>query len=179
MAASRTSRPNTVTVASAGIILVDTMIVIEAVDTGCWNAISGQRRIVTVDECAEELRRGDPYAHGYVPVSEQDISRATVMALTPAVAAAFRLYYPDAHRLDPGERDLLALARTFAAEFELCSGDRAAIAAAHALGWLDRVVSLEALADSVGARPRRRFKRQHTEQQIAAWRTALRLEDLP
>ena len=74
------------------------MIVIEAVDTGCWNAITGARQIVTVDECAEELRRGD------------------------------------------------------------------------------RVVSLQALATSVGVRPLRPFKRQYTERQLETWRTSLILE---
>ena len=33
--------------ATAGIVLVDTMIVIEAVDTGCWNALTGQVAVVT------------------------------------------------------------------------------------------------------------------------------------
>ncbi|WP_420633855.1 hypothetical protein [Candidatus Palauibacter sp.] len=154
------------------------MIVIEAVDTGCWNAITGQRQVVTVDECVEELRRGDPSLSGYVAVSEQDISRATVLPLPPEAAVAFRLEYPDADRLDPGERDLLALARTLTAEFELCSSDRAAVVAACACGWLDRVVSLEALTASVGARPWRRLRRQHTEKHIGAWRTSLRLENL-
>lgn len=42
------------------------MIVIEAVDTGCWNAIAGAQEIVTVEECAEELRRGDSSMSGYV-----------------------------------------------------------------------------------------------------------------
>ena len=176
MATRHTSRPDVVTVAQPSIILVDTMIIIEAVDTGCWNAITGQRQVVTVDECAAELRRGDPSASGYVSVSEEDISRASVVTLTPA--AAFRLRYPDAHRLDAGERDLLALAGTVTAEFELCSSDRAAIAAARELGRLDRIVSLEVLASSVGARTRRRFKRQHTESHVAAWRTTLRMKDL-
>lgn len=81
-------------------ILVDTMIVIEAMDTGCWNAITGQRKVC----------------------------------------------------------------------------DRAAVRAAHALGWLGRVVSLEAVAASVGARPSRSFKRQYTERFLSAWRTDLRLE---
>ena len=159
-------------------ILVDTMIIIEAVDTGCWNAITGQRRIVTVDECAAELRRGDPSARGHVTVSEEDIRRASVVTLAPTDAATFRLRYPDAHRLDAGERDLLALAGSLTVEFELCSSDRAAVAAAHELGWLDRIVSLEALADSVGARLRRPFKRQHTESHMAAWRTTLRMQNL-
>ena len=77
--------------AAAGIVLVDTMIIIEAVETGCWNAITGQKRLVTV------------------------------------------------------------------------------------VGLLDRVVSLEALAASVGTRPSRAFKRQYTERILGEWRTSLLL----
>lgn len=152
------------------------MIVIEAVDTGCWNAITGGRRVVTVEECAEELRRGDPSMHGYVPVRDEDIERATVRSLPNAADVAFRLRYPDAYRLDAGERDLLALAFMLTDGFILCSCDKAAVTAAHALGWLDQVVSLEDLATSVGVRPRRPFKGQYTSRQLKVWRMSLILE---
>ena len=152
------------------------MIIIEAVDTGCWNAITGGRRIVTVEECREELRRGDPSTHGYVPVREQDIVRADVRRLPSATDVTFRLQYPDAYRLDAGERDLMALASGLTEEFGLCSCDKAVVTAAHALAWLDHVVSLEALASSVGVRPRRPFKRQYTDKQLETWRTSLILE---
>ena len=152
------------------------MIVIEAVDTGCWNAITGNREIVTVEECGEELRRGDPSMHGYVQVRDGDIARAIVRPLPTAADVTFRLQYPDAYRLDAGERDLLALAYTLSDDFALCSCDKAAISAAHALGWLDRVVSLQALAASVGIRPRRPFKRQYAERQLQTWKTSLILE---
>jgi len=158
---------------------VDTMIVIEAVDTGCWNAISGGRQIVTVEKCAEELRRGDPSVRGYVRVREEDIARATVRPLSHAADVTFRLQYPDANRLDAGERDLLALTYMLTDDFVLCSCDKAAVACAHALGWLDRVVSLEALAASVGVRPRRRFRRQYATRELDAWRTSLILETGP
>ncbi|MDE2655803.1 MAG: hypothetical protein OXI71_18565 [Gemmatimonadota bacterium] len=163
-------------VAAAGIVLVDTMIVIEAVDTGCWNAIAGQKRVVTVRECEDELRRGDMGTPGYVTVTDENIARCRVVALSDADRAEFQLSYPGAHRLDPGERDLLALASSFQHNFELCCCDKAAVVAAHALGLLGRVVSLESLAESVGGRPRRAFKRQYTERTLATWRTALLLE---
>ena len=47
--------------------------------------------------------------------------------------------------------------------------------AAHALGWLDQVISLEALAESVGARPNPRLRAQFTEARMGQWRTSLRL----
>ncbi|MCY3547377.1 MAG: hypothetical protein OXH66_18390 [Gemmatimonadetes bacterium] len=161
--------------AAAGIVLVDTMIVIEAVDTSCWNAITGQKRVVTVQECEDELRRGDPLTPGYVTVTDDDIARCQIVVLSDARRAEFQLSYSDAHRLDPGERDLLALASSLQDDFKLCCCDKAAVVAAHALGLLDHVVSLEAVASSVGVRPRRALKRQYTEQVLGAWRTSLLL----
>ncbi len=161
--------------AAAGIVLVDTMIVIEAVDTGCWNAITGQRRLVTVAECENELKRGNPATPGHVTVTDEDIARCEVKALSDADRAEFQLRYPGAQRLDRGERDLLAFASSLQGDFMLCSCDKAAVVAAHALGLLDRVVSLEALAESVGARPNRAFKRQYTEQLLGIWRTSFLL----
>lgn len=151
------------------------MIVIEAVRTGCWNAITGQCAVVTVEECADELRRGDPSMRGYVTVTQQDITRMTVEPLPPPAAAQFRLAYPAADGLDPGERDLVAFATTVTGDFRLCSCDKAAVVAAHALGWLDRVVSLEAVVGAVGARPNPGLRTQFTEVQIRTWRTTLTL----
>jgi hypothetical protein len=151
------------------------MIVIEAVRTGCWNAVTGQRRVSLVEECAEELRRGDASVVGYVPVREEDLARVRIEPLSPRDRAAFRLAYPDADRLDAGERDLLAWASTCTETFEICSCDKAAVQAANAMGWLDQVVSLEVVAASGGARTTTRFKRQFTESVMVAWRTSLRM----
>lgn len=60
-------------------------------------------------------------------------------------------------------------------DFQVCSCDKAAVVAAHAMGWLGHVVSLEAVADSVGARPNPRLKIQFTEARMGQWRTSLRL----
>ncbi len=57
----------------------------------------------------------------------------------------------------------------------LCCCDKAAVLATHALGLLDHVVSLEALAASVGTRPSRAFRRQYTERILREWRTSLLL----
>lgn len=156
-------------------LLVDSMIVIEAVRTACWNAITGQLRVVTVEECAEELRRGNPGTRGYITVTDRDVARITVTPLSDVQRAAFRLEYPAADGLDPGERELLAHAMTRTDDFQLCSCDKAAVVAAHALGWLDRVVSLEAVTTSVGARPNPKLKVQFTEARMGQWRTSLRL----
>jgi hypothetical protein len=151
------------------------MIVIEAVRTACWNAISGQHALVTVVECATELRSGNASRPGYVPVSEADLGRLEVRPVSALESAQFRLRYPDADGLDSGERDLLAHAATRTGDFAICSSDKAAVRAAHACGWLDRVVSLESLAESVGAKPKPPLRTQFTEVRMAEWRTTLRL----
>ena len=161
--------------AGPSLVLVDTMIVIEARRTGCWNSITGGRRIVTVDTCAGELRSGGDWLPGYIPVGEAALARATVQPLPAAAAVELRLRYPEADGMDPGERDLCALALSLAEEFQLCSCDKAAVRAAHALGWIERVISLEALADSVGREPRPPLKVQYTEARLAEWRTSLLL----
>lgn len=158
------------------VLFVDTMIVIEAVRTGIWRAITGQRRVVTVEECAEELLRGGPETvSGYIVVTPDDISRMNVEPLSGLAAAEFRLVFPGADGLDPGERALLAFARKCAESFELCCCDKAAVTAARALGFLDSVVSLEAIAKMVGARPNPQLKQQYTEARMAQWRVSLEL----
>lgn len=99
----------------------------------------------------------------------------TVEPLSVEAAATFRLAYPAADGLDSGERDLSAHAATRSDDFLLCSCDKAAVVAAHALGWLDRVISLDELTQAVGARPNPRLKVQFTKARMAKWRTSLML----
>ncbi len=158
-----------------GDVLLDSMIVIEAVRTGSWKAISGRRRMITVETCADELLRGDPTVPGYVPVKAADLARAVVEPLPPLAAAQFRLEYPAADGLDPGERDLLALGMAHSGAFHICCCDKAAVRAAHSLGWIDRVVSLESLTREVGVRPNPALRTQYTENRLSEWRTKLML----
>jgi len=151
------------------------MIVIEAVRTGCWMAITGQRQVVTVTAIADELRRGDPGVAGYVIVTDEHIARMQVATLASIEAVSFRLRYADADGMDDGERDLMAYAGTLTTDFELCGCDKALVRAAHGMGVVDRVVSLEALADSVGARARPPLKAQFCDARLGQWRTTLML----
>ena len=158
------------------VVLTDTMIVIEAIRTGCWNAITGQRKLVTVEKCREELLRGDSALADYVPVTEQDIARLGVEPVDPVLAVRFRLECPGSDALDPGERDLLAYAFGLKDDFLLCSSDKAAVRIAHRMGLLESVVSLQVLVESVGGRARPALKLQFTERWMSAWRTALLFE---
>lgn len=68
--------------------------------------------------------------------------------------ATFALQYADASNLDAGERDLMAHGLACLADGDslwvVCSPDRASVRAAVALGWADRMHSLEALIEAVG-----------------------------
>ena len=57
------------------VVLVDTNVVMEAVRTRCWNAVSGGLCVETVEECRDQALRGDRGRPGYLPVSEQDLAR--------------------------------------------------------------------------------------------------------
>lgn len=159
-----------------GILLVDTNIVFEAVRTGIWNAAKARHSVVTVPECVKELRiDASATRRGYVPIPGEHLIRVEVRPLPELTAASFRLSYPNADGLDAGERDLLALAMSLEGAFELCSADKAAVRAAFELGRIDRVVSLESIAQRIGSRPKPELRVQYLEATMSQWRTRLTL----
>jgi hypothetical protein len=164
---------------AASPVYVDTNVVIEAVRVGCWNAITGSLCVHTAASCRDEMLAGDSSQIGYVEVSNSDASRMTgVHAVTEAQRAAFLLAYPGSGGMDEGERDLFSLALDLHASttttFWICSADKSCVRAAVGLGWHDRLCSLQALSDSVGARPRVPLFTQFRE----AWLTTTRTEYL-
>lgn len=83
--------------------------------------------------------------------------------------------YPDAAGMDAGERDLFAHAYGRSDEtWLLLSPDKASIRAGVNLGWEDRLRSLGAVTDEIGARPK--LKRHFEESWLAEWRTQFLLE---
>jgi hypothetical protein len=161
--------------------LVDTNVIIEAVRTGCWRAVAGQLEVETVKACEGEALAGS-HSHlpGYVPVTRDDLSRLhNVHVVAPATRAAFKLTFSDADSLDEGEHDLLAFAHAGASEDRaICSPDKAAIRAAVALGLGDRMVSLEEMVVSVGARPKLPLRAQFNSRWLVSFRSKVKLEGL-
>jgi hypothetical protein len=135
--------------------LVDTNVIIEAVRTKCWRAITGGLEIETVAACRDEVLAGSAASiPDYVTVTNEDLDRLTaVHGVDKRALAALELAYPDADALDAGEQGLLAHALEHVAEdWLMCSPDKAAIRAAVALGFGDRLVALEEIAARAGAR---------------------------
>ncbi|MEW6246511.1 MAG: hypothetical protein AB1555_07360 [Nitrospirota bacterium] len=160
------------------VILVDTNIIIEAVRVGCWTALTNHFRVETVPKCCEEARTGDLHRPGYVQVSEGDLqARLTVHAVSDTELANLVLRDPDSFRLDDGERHLWAHALGRHDDWHGCCCDRAAVNAAVRLGWADRLVALEELANHAGAKPAlKHLKSQFRSQRLSEWRTAALLE---
>ena len=161
----------------ATVVLADTNVMIEAVRTRCWNALTGSLRVETVEECHDEAGRGSYGRSGYVEVGPGDLDRlAAVHAVTDLDRAVFGLAYADAQNMDAGERDLFAHAYGRAAggdeEWVITSADKACIRAAVTLGWSDRVHSLGALATAVGARPGVPLAEHFGERWLSDFRTA-------
>jgi hypothetical protein len=158
------------------VVLVDTNVVMEAVRTRCWNALTGGLCVETVEECRDEALRGDRGRPGYLPVSEQDLARIRkVHPVTPLERVTFGMAYQDARNMDQGERDLFAHAYARAARGDsvwiLSSADRACMRAAVALGWHERMCSLGALAAAVGAHPNPTLLDQYGERWLSQVRT--------
>lgn len=161
---------------STTFVLVDTNVIIEAVRTGTWNALTGALRIQTVEECRAEARRGEATRPGYVPVSELDLARLdTVHSVSMHDRAEYLISDPEAVAMDPGERDLFAhvhqLLKAGDGMWVICSSDKASIRAAVRIAIADQVRSLEALCNAVGTRARVPLKPHHEERFLRRYRT--------
>jgi hypothetical protein len=162
-------------------VLLDTNVIIEAVRTGTWAALTGGLIVETVGVCRDEALAGSPSAiPGYVSVTESDLRRLSAVHDTDSTKRAeLALAYGDADGLDDGERDLLAHALAQrATPWSLCSPDKAAIRAAVALDFGDRLVSLEQLIADVGTKPKRSLRLQFTTDWLVRFRTRVKLDEL-
>jgi hypothetical protein len=157
-------------------ILVDTNIIIEAVRTRCWNALRSHFSVETVETCLEEALTGDPLRSGYVQIDPAQLKNGVRKSHPVSSLETMRLAltYAAADELQAGERELLAHAMGRKDEWVFVCADRAALKVAFALGWIERVVSLEALARAAGARPTLKF--HFTERWLSDVRTAFLLE---
>ena len=113
----------------------------------------------TVEECRAEALGGDTTRRGYVKVTDAHLARLGKVHLVSDVArASFALAYEGAGAMDGGERALFAHAYARAQDGDevwvVSSPDKASVRAAVALDLGDRMVSLERLACTVGARPK-------------------------
>lgn len=158
-------------------VLVETNVIIEAHRTGCWNALVGYFSVETTDMCCTEAASGNPHEPGYVPVDTERLRKAVkIHQVTPPQMAQAALRAAGMSRNDDGERELLAFAAAEAAPVVLSCSDRRAVIVGRELGLLDRFISLEELAEAVGARCH--FKTHYTKKWLSQLRTDLELDNL-
>ncbi|MBI4529877.1 MAG: hypothetical protein HY695_39260 [Deltaproteobacteria bacterium] len=160
------------------IVLVDTNIIIEAIRTGCWSALTGYFRVETVEKCREEARSGRAYRPGYITVRERDLrERLIAHDVTDDELARLTLRDAKSSLLDPGERHLWAHALSRADPWLASTADAAAVHAAARLGWEERLVALEQLVESCAARSSvKKLNKQFRSEQLSKWRTLALLE---
>ena len=157
------------------IVLVDTNVIIEAHRTKCWSSIAGWFRIETVGKCVEEAGTGGLHDPGYVTVDIAALRAAVTVHSDDALrVAAAALRYPDLGGLDAGERELLAFAAQYDADWRAASPDKACLRVAYEMGLPDRFISLEEMVRAAGADARSQ-KRQYTEKWLRRLRTQLLL----
>lgn len=128
-------------------IFMDTNAIAAAVAVNQWHNLKQNYKVETVRECVEEALR--PNRKGQVLVEmpeDRFVQGITVHEVDDRLR--FDLKSQGVPDLDAGEEDLLAYARTQREYWWLCGPDRAAVRALHAIGKLDRSVSLERLMQS-------------------------------
>lgn len=152
-------------------VLVDTNIIIEAVRTNCWTALRAHFRIETVEKCCEEARTGRLHSPGYVTIEEKMLREKLVSNVVADIdLVRLSIQYANAAFLDDGERHLWAHAAVRDDVWIASTGDKAAFFAACTLGWRERMVSLEELADSSGARHAlKQIKPHFTKSRLEQW----------
>lgn len=160
------------------VILVDTNVMIESVRVSCWSALKAHFSMETVEKCCEEARTGERRRQNYVVVDEDALrERFSAHPVSERELAMLALHDPDSKRLDPGERHLWAHALARADAWMASSADFAAVSSAVRLGWKDRLVSLEELANKAGARRAAgKLKDQFSTARLSDWRTAVLLK---
>jgi hypothetical protein len=131
-----------------------------------------------VEKCCEEARTGNLRRPGYVEVTEGDLqTRLAIHPVSAKALATLALQDPESAGLDPGERHLWAYALDRTDDWLACCADRAAVNAAVRLGWQDRLISLEELANHAGARAAlKNLKTQFTSARLYQWCTAALFE---
>ncbi|MBE7500203.1 MAG: hypothetical protein HS113_07835 [Verrucomicrobiales bacterium] len=133
----------------------------------------------TVEKCSEEAATGNnKRGADYVAVEVEEMKKVVAVhavSLLELAEIETRLAEPD--RIDMGEKHLLAHAITRPGVWYLSASDRAAVRAGNELGFLKRLVSLEALARAVGITPQ--FKNHFTEKWLRSLRTDILMGGIP
>lgn len=183
-------------------ILIDTNIIIEAVRVGAFSRLRAHGRLTTMKRCCEEALSGIPGWSGRVSVIEADLAPPlVVLDVEDAQRVHAALRHADLSVLGDGERDLLTYAFVCAGaadggdtgamgralkkagfavnnsgdDFRIATADQAAVRVAIAMGFGDRLTSLEEMLRDAGIKANAKFKRHYTRAALVEWKTRHRL----
>ena len=157
-------------------ILIDTNAIKAAHLVGCWNLIRKCYKLETADYCIEEAVRPNRNGKRLVNKSVEELRKELhAHAVTDTQRAALAITLQGRVDLDDGERDLLSLAISFKEEiWWLCGPDKATLRAMNFLGILEKMCSLQLLAEDAGAKGKS-WEIQYTEKWLSQKRTLLLL----
>jgi len=147
-------------------VLLDTNVILEAHRVGCWRAIASEFQLITVEKVIEETQTGHQNRAPEQNVDEAALREGLhhVAVVTREQLAAIDLEYPD-HGLDDGEHHLVAFAATLGAQpvWMLNSPDKGTIRLCSRANWLDRLVSLQAMSDTLGLPHGKQLRGNYTQ----------------
>lgn len=157
-------------------VLIDTNAIQAAHRYGCWNALHKWFHLETAGQCIEEALRPNRKGKRLVDRTRDDLEKEILAhAVTDAQRATLHHALQGRVDLDDGERDLLSVAMTIKnGAWWLCGPDKATIVAMHLLGIVDRMCSLQALAEATGANLAN-AEEQFTDKWLSSIRTQLLL----
>lgn len=146
-------------------VLLDTNVILEACRVGCWRAVASEFQLITVEKVIEETQTGHQNRSPEQNVDESALREHLhhIAVVTREQTAAIDLDYPD-HGLDEGEHHLVAYAATLGNQpiWLLNSPDKGTIRFCSRAEWLDRLVSLQAMTDTLGLPHGRKMRGNYT-----------------
>ena len=149
-------------------VLLDTNTIIESHRVGAWRALAGGYRAETVEDCVTETQTGFQLRQPeqLIVASELRASLAGEHAVGNRERAELAVRIVGI-ALDRGEESLWAHALGRDGDWFLCGPDKASLRCGVRLGFRERIVSLEALLEGVGHRPRIALKNHYTRMWLA------------
>lgn len=144
-------------------VLLDNCAISACVAAGAWNALAARYTLETVEEVEREATTG--YQHRTIIPPDQFRGQVQVHQISGEERFDAQARHAGLAMLDDGERDLWIHALSREGGWILCGPDIASIKFGVLNGYSDRLISLEALLDAIGHRPKQRLQ----EHQTARW----------
>lgn len=155
------------------LLYVDSMIIIECVRTNCWNALTGQYQVETVEKCRDEVLAGDLYSPGYVEVNIDHLNedKININCVTNQQRVKFNLEVKNSEGIDDGEKDLFSYLYQKAGSWITSCSDIAAINIALSVGWKDKLIALDTLIQKTGENPNPKLKDHYYDKWLSVIKT--------